>query len=124
MSIIFLGVSAALFVIPYFLQGIKGLSAEESGYWMIAVPIMNTFVAPLAGRLSNRINPKYTMSLGPIIFALGMFNMTKIEMDVEYWEFFFKLIPMGVGMGLLISPAFNVSMSSVPPEKVGWPTEL
>ncbi len=117
--IIFFGISSSFFVIPYFLQGLKGLSAEEAGYWMIAIPIMNTFVAPLAGRLSDRINPKYMMCFGPILFALGMFNMTNVKLNVSYWEFFAMLSPMGIGMGLLTSPAFNVAMSLVPPEKTG-----
>ena len=118
-AIIFLGISSSLFVVPYFLQGLKGLSAEEAGYWMIAIPIMNTFVAPIAGRLSDRINPKYMMSLGPILFALGMYNMIDVDVSTKYWEFFFRLIPMGIGMGLLTSPAFNVAMSSVPQAKAG-----
>ena len=118
-AIIFFGISSSLFVIPYFLQGLKGLSAEEAGYWMLAIPIMNTFVAPIAGRLSDKINPKYMMSLGPVLFALGMHNMTSVDVNTKYWDFFFKLIPMGIGMGLLNSPAFNVAMSSVPPTKAG-----
>jgi len=118
-AIIFFGISSSLFVVPYLLQGLKGLSAEEAGYWMIAIPIMNTFVAPIAGRLSDKMNPKYMMSLGPILFALGMYNMTSVDVSTKYWEFFFRLIPMGIGMGLLNSPAFNVIMSSVPPTKSG-----
>ena len=118
-SILFFGLSASLFVLPYFLQGIKGLTAEESGYWMIAIPILNTFVAPLAGRLSDRIDPKYLMCLGPLFFALSLYRLTGIEADVSYWRFFFELIPMGAGMGLLMSPSYNVMMGAVPREKVG-----
>ncbi len=118
-AIIFFGISASLFVVPYFLQGLKGLTAEEAGYWMVAIPVMNAFVAPVAGKLSDKINPKYTMSTGPVLFALGMYNMTGIEVGIRYWEFFFKLIPMGMGMGMLVSPAYNVVMSSVPPAKAG-----
>jgi EmrB/QacA subfamily drug resistance transporter len=119
LSILFFGMAASLFVLPYFFQGIKALTAEESGYWMIALPLMNTFVAPLAGRLSDRINPKYLMCAGPLLFAIGMYNLTGIRESVSYWEFFFELLPMGIGMGLLMSPAFNVIMAAVPPAKAG-----
>lgn len=118
-AIVFFCLSSSLFVVPYFLQGLKGLSAEEAGYWMLAIVVMIAFVAPIAGMLSDRINPKYIMCSGPILFALGMYNMTDVDVNIKYWEFFFKLIPIGIGMGLLISPAFNVAMSSVPPEKAG-----
>ncbi len=118
-SILFFGMSSSLFIIPYFLQGIKSLSAAESGYWMIVLPLMNTFFSPLAGRLSDRINPKYLMCLGPLLFTFGMYNLSTVHETVSYWEFFLRLMPMGIGMGMLMSPSFNVIMASVPPEKAG-----
>ncbi|WP_456370229.1 DHA2 family efflux MFS transporter permease subunit [Geoglobus sp.] len=118
-SILFFGMSSSLFVLPYFLQGIKSLSAADSGYWMIVLPLVNTVFSPLAGRLSDRINPKYLMCTGPLLFTLGMYNLSRIEESVSYWEFFVKLMPMGIGMGMLMSPSFNVIMASVPPEKAG-----
>ncbi|NOY11991.1 MAG: MFS transporter [Archaeoglobi archaeon] len=118
-SILFFGMSSSLFVLPYFLQGIKSLSAADSGYWMIVLPLVNTVFSPLAGRLSDRINPKYLMCAGPVLFTLGMYNLSGIEENVSYWEFFVKLMPMGIGMGMLMSPSFNVIMASVPPEKAG-----
>ncbi len=118
-SILFFGLSASLFVLPYFLQGLKGLTAEESGYWMVAIPILNTFFAPLAGRLSDRMDPKWLMCLGPLFFALSLHFLTNVGIDVNYWTFFLELMPMGIGMGLLMSPAYNVMMSSIPARKVG-----
>ncbi len=118
-TILFFGLSASLFVLPYFLQGIKGLTAEESGYWMVSIPILNTFFAPLAGKLSDKMDPKYLMCLGPLFFAVSLYFLTGISADVSYWTFFLELMPMGVGMGLLMSPSYNVMMSSIPRQKVG-----
>lgn len=118
-SILFFGMSASIFLIPYFLQGIKSLTAEQAGYWMIAMPIMNTIVSPIAGRLSDKINPKYLMCIGPLLFSFGMLNLMDVRVEVSYWEFFAMLIPLGIGNGLLISPTLNVLMASIPIEKAG-----
>jgi EmrB/QacA subfamily drug resistance transporter len=118
-SILFFGMSASIFVIPYFLQGIKSLTAEESGYWMLAMPIMNTLVSPIAGRLSDRMNPKYLMCFGPLLFSFGMLNLMGLKVEVSYWEFFAMLVPLGIGNGMLISPSFNVMMASIPLKKAG-----
>uniref|UniRef100_A0A7J3TIS9 DHA2 family efflux MFS transporter permease subunit n=1 Tax=Geoglobus ahangari TaxID=113653 RepID=A0A7J3TIS9_9EURY len=118
-TITFFGVSATLFLMPYFLQGIKGLTAEEAGYWMIAIPLSNMVVSPIAGRLSDKTNPKYLMAVAPLFFAFGIYILTSIDINVRYWELFVMLIPIGIGMGMLMSPAFNVIMSSVPPQKAG-----
>lgn len=117
--LMFIGLSASLFLLPFFLQGIKGLSAEESGYWLIAIPITNTFVAPIAGRLSDRINPKYTMCAAPLFFVTGLVLLSDVGANVRYWEMFPILSLLGVGMGMMMSPALNVIMASVPPEKAG-----
>ncbi len=119
LAIMFFCVSASMFLLPYFLQGIKMLTAEESGYWMLAIPLVNAVIAPLAGRASDRMNPKYLMCAGPLLFAAGLWNLSGLEVDVGYWEFMLMLVPMGAGMGMLASPTFNVVMASVPQEKVG-----
>lgn len=118
-SITFLGMASSLFILPFYLQGIKGLSAQEAGYWMFSIPIVNTFVAPIAGRLSDKINPKYMMSLSPIFFSLGLYSLSFLDANTSYWEFFARTALLGVGMGLMMSPAMNVIMSSIPPTKAG-----
>ena len=115
----FTGVTASLFLLPFFLQGIKGLTAEESGYWLIAIPVMNTFVAPIAGRLSDIVNPKYTMCVGPIFFIFGLLMLGKVDVNIGFWEMFLILSLLGIGLGMVVSPSFNVIMSTVPPHKAG-----
>ncbi len=118
-SILFFGISASLFVLPYFLQGLKFLSAEEAGYWMIAMPLMNSITAPIAGRISDRMNPKYMMAFGAALYSFGLFNLSKIDLDIGFWDFLILTVPMGIGMGMLMSPSMNVILSSVPIEKAG-----
>jgi len=114
-----MGLSSSLFLLPFFLQGIKGLSAEESGYWLLAIPVLNTVVAPIAGRLSDRINPMITMCLGPIIFSFGLYLLSDLKIDVKFWEIAPVFSMLGVGMGLLMAPAMNVMMTAVPQQKAG-----
>lgn len=118
-SILFFGMSASIFLIPYFLQGIKLLSAEEAGYWMLGMPVMLTLVSPIAGMLSDKMNPKYLMCVGPLLFSFGLLNLGAVKVDVTYWEFFALLVPLGIGNGMLMSPSLNVIMASVPIEKAG-----
>ena len=117
--LIFLGLSLSLFLLPFFLQGIKGLTAEQAGYWILPIPIMNTFAAPIAGRLSDKTNPKYTMCIGPLFFVAGLIYLTGIKANVTYWEMVPGLALLGIGMGMVMSPAMNVVMSAVPPQKAG-----
>ncbi len=114
-----MGLSLSLFLLPFFLQGIKGLTAEEAGYWILPIAVLNTFVAPIAGRLSDRINPKITMCLGPIIFSLALLLLSDLDVDVRFWEIAPVFSMLGIGMGLVMAPAMNVMITAVPPEKAG-----
>ncbi|MBO8181288.1 MAG: DHA2 family efflux MFS transporter permease subunit [Archaeoglobus sp.] len=116
---IMMGVSTSLFLLPFFLQGIKGLTAEESGYWLVAIPIMNTVVSPIAGRLSDKINPKIMMTLGPSIFTIGLYLLSDLKVGVTFWELTPVLSFLGIGLGLLMAPALNVVMASIPIERAG-----
>ena len=114
-----MGLSTSLFLMPFFLQGVKGLSAEQAGLWIMPIPLVNTFIAPVAGRLSDRINPKITMSLGPLVFSSGLYLLSRIDPEVTFWELLPSLLLIGSGMGLMMPPAMNVMMTSAPPHKAG-----
>ncbi len=121
-SILFFGVAASLFVFPYFLQGLKFLSAEEAGYWMVAIPIMNTIVAPVAGRLSDRMNPKYLMGIAPIFFAIGLLNVTAIDTDISYWESLQELHRWAWGWGCSCPLPSMLFFHRYRLRKQGWQT--
>ncbi len=115
----FMGLSLSMFLLPFFLQGIKGLTAEEAGYWVLPISILNTVVAPIAGRLSDRINPKITMCAGPIIFSTALYLLSHLKIDVSFWELAPILAMLGTGMGLVMAPAMNVMITAIPPQKAG-----
>jgi len=115
----FMGLSLSMFLLPFFLQGIKGLTAEEAGYWVLPISILNTVVAPIAGRLSDRINPKIIMCIGPIIFSTALYLLSHLEIGVSFWELAPILAMLGIGMGLVMAPAMNVMITAVPPQKAG-----
>ncbi len=117
--IMMMGLAATLFLLPFFLQGIKGLSAEESGYWLLAIPIAITILAPIAGRLSDKLNPKIMMGTGPIVFSTGLYFLRDLDIDAKFWELAPILSVLGVGMALVIPVAMNVVMTAVPQRKAG-----
>jgi len=117
--IMMMGLAATLFLLPFFLQGIKGLSAEESGYWLLAIPIAITILAPVAGRLSDRLNPKIMMCIGPIVFSVGLHLLNDLDVDIKFWELAPIFFVLGVGMALVMPVAMNVTMTAIPQRKAG-----
>ncbi len=111
--------AAAIFLIPYYLQGVLCLSAETAGIWMLPMSFANFAVSPISGKLSDRINPQVTMCLAPIVFSLGLMMLTDIGVNDDFWSLALPFAMLGAGVGMMMPAAMNVMMSAVPPEKAG-----
>jgi EmrB/QacA subfamily drug resistance transporter len=101
------------FLLSLYLQYIKGLSPREAGLILIAQPIMMAVFSPLAGRLSDRIEPRILASGGMGISAAGLFLLAALGESTPLGFIVAALIVLGFGFGLFSSPNTNAVMSSV-----------
>jgi MFS family permease len=60
------------FFLSLYLQDVKGLSPWSAGLVMVSQPIVMTVFSPLAGRLSDRIEPRTVASTGMAFTTLGL----------------------------------------------------
>lgn len=104
---------AVFFLLSLYLQYIKGLSAQQAGLVLMFQPIMMTLVAPIAGRLSDRIEPQILASAGMVLTFLGLLLLTPLDGDSSLSFIVTCLLVMGLGAGLFSSPNTNVVMSAV-----------
>ncbi|MGE5257019.1 MAG: MFS transporter [Hyphomicrobiales bacterium] len=96
-----------------FLQYIKGLSPQAAGAVLIAQPVMMALFSPLAGRLSDRIEPRVIASAGMGITALALLMLTGIGVGTSIGFIVASLMIMGFGFALFSSPNMNAIMGSV-----------
>ena len=105
--------SAIGFFISLYLQYLKGMDARTAGLIMISQPLAMTLLSPVAGRLSDRINPGYIASVGMGITASGLILLCFITESTSDYVVALLLLLMGIGFGLFSSPNSNAIMSSV-----------
>jgi MFS family permease len=101
------------FMMSFYLQYIKGLDPQAAGMILITQPIGMALFAPLAGRLSDRVNPLKLASLGMALSAAGLFSFTFLAADTPVYQIVLGLIVIGVGFGFFSSPNTNAIMGSV-----------
>jgi EmrB/QacA subfamily drug resistance transporter len=101
------------FLMSLYLQYIKGLSPQNAGMILICQPIMMALFSPLAGRLSDRIEPRVIASLGMFFTSLGIFLLSLIGVNTGLPYIVFDLLLIGFGFALFSSPNVNAVMSSV-----------
>lgn len=104
---------AISFLLSLYLQYAKGMDPQEAGQVLIAQPIVMALFSPLAGRLSDRFDPRYVASLGMAIIAVGLSILAFLDLDTPVPFLVGVLILFGVGYALFSSPNTNAIMSSV-----------
>lgn len=110
---------AVVFLLSFYLQQVKHLSPRESGLILMAQPIIMTIFSPLAGKLSDRIEPAIVSSIGMALTALGMIPFIFLDMDTGILFIVLILMLLGLGFALFSSPNTNAVMSSVKPPEYG-----
>lgn len=105
--------TAVGFLLSLYLQYIKGLSPQQAGLILVAQPIMMALVSPLAGRLSDRVEPRIVASAGMGLTVAGLVLLTPLGAETPRAYIIGCLLLLGLGFALFSSPNTNAIMSSV-----------
>ena len=104
---------AVTFLLSLYLQYIKAFTPEHAGLILVAQPIMMVLFSPLAGSLSDRIEPGIIASLGMTVTTTGLVLLIFLGSDTSLYYIMASLVVLGIGFGLFSSPNTNAIMSSV-----------
>lgn len=110
---------ALTFVMSLFLQYIKGMPPEKAGMVLMAQPIVMALFSPLAGRLSDRIEPRFIATAGMTLTATGMAIFTRLHADTTTAAIIANLILLGFGFALFSSPNMSAIMGAVEKKDYG-----
>jgi EmrB/QacA subfamily drug resistance transporter len=104
---------AIVFLLSLYLQKILGLSPRNAGAILVAQPAVMAIFSPIAGRLSDRIQPRYLTTIGMSMCTLGLAAFATLSVATPIWLIVLLLIWVGLGFALFSSPNMNTIMSSV-----------
>jgi len=104
---------AVTFMLSLYLQYIKGLDAQSAGVVLVTQPIVMAALSPLAGNLSDRMEPRKVASVGMAFTAVGLLGITLLQPQTPIGLIVLDLLVLGLGFALFSSPNMNAIMSSV-----------
>ena len=108
------------YLMSLYLQFIKGLNAQSAGAVLIVGVALQCLVAPLAGRLSDRIDPRWLASFGMGLCTLSLLLFSFLGAHTPYWYVLLALCLLGVGYALFSPPNQSSIMGSVDNRYVGF----
>jgi EmrB/QacA subfamily drug resistance transporter len=114
------GATAAVgFLLALYLQNVKGLPANQAGLVMISQPLVQAIFSPIAGKLSDRVEPRIVASCGMGLTAIGLGVFCTLTANSGIPTVIVGLLLLGFGFGLFSSPNTNAIMSSVSKKHYG-----
>lgn len=112
-------VMSGLFIMPFFLQIVKGFSTQTMGLLLMANPIAMGIIAPFAGSLSDRYGSRGISLVGLVLIVIGCLTISTLNSGVTALGFILRLIPFGIGQGMFQSPNNSAIMGAVPRNRLG-----
>ena len=117
--LVFLAMFGVFFFVSLYVQGILGYSPVQAGALFLPMTVLIMFVAPIAGKLSDRIGSRWLIVGGMVLLASHLLWLSTLDVDSNFWDILPALILGGLGMSLTMTPATAAAIGSVPVAKAG-----
>ncbi len=115
----FVGLFTATFLLPFLLQDGSGYTPLEAGLLLTPVPITAALVAPFSGALSDRIGQRLPASIGIAVLTAGLLSLATLPPDFTVADLVWRLVLIGAGQGIFLSPNSSSILGSVPRPRLG-----
>jgi EmrB/QacA subfamily drug resistance transporter len=102
-----------------FLQVVQGRSAALTGWIMLSQPLMQAVLAPVAGRLSDRVGSRVLATGGMLLTAAGMVLLASLPAEAGFARLSASLAVVGVGLAAFSAPNTSAVMGSVGRHQLG-----
>ena len=115
-----LGIIALVLLMSLYCQSVLGFSALEAGLSIAPASLVSMLLAPLSGRLSDKIDGRLLLVAGLLISAIGMlWVQANMQLDASWQHFVLPMVIVGTGNGLMVAPMTVLAMRGVTPELAG-----
>ncbi len=101
------------FFVSLYLQYVKGMNPQHAGFILISQPAVMALFSPLAGRASDKIEPRVVASIGMALSSIGLLLLAFLRATSALAFVVGSLALLGFGFALFSSPNTNAVMSSV-----------
>lgn len=113
-----------IFLLPLFLQQLKGLTAIQSGLILLPGSLMIAVCMPVIGWLSDKASPRFLSLIGILCLGYSMYLYKDISIYMSTWDIIYPTLIRGVGMSFLMAPIMTLALNSVPRRKAGMASSM
>jgi len=115
----FFAMFGSLFLLTQFLQSILGYTPLEAGIRLLPMAGVMLVISPLSAKLVERIGSKIVVATGLSVGAVGLIIASRLTAGASYPEVLASLVVLAAGLALVMPPATESIMGSLPLAKAG-----
>lgn len=104
---------------PFFLEDTLHMTRGQTGLLMTPWPLTVAFVAPIAGRLSDRFSATRVGAVGQAVMVLGIVALIFLPEQPTMIDVAWRMSLAGLGFGLFNSPNNRTIITSAPAARSG-----
>jgi EmrB/QacA subfamily drug resistance transporter len=114
-----------MFLMPLFLQELRGLSAQQSGFTTFPQALGVMFVARfVGGRLYPLVGPRRLLILGLSILSLANLLFVLVDLETSLWWVRSLMFLRGIGVGFSFVPMQTITFATITPSDTGRASSL
>jgi len=111
--------ASVLFLVPFYLIQGRGFSAAKAGILMTAQFLSMVVMAPISGRIADRVGSRGPATMGMAILAVGLFILSAMNGESPLPLTVIGLVVTGVGMAIFVTPNNTAMLGAAPPGRKG-----
>ena len=110
---------ASTVILPFYLRGVLGFSADQSGLLLMCYPLFLAVFGPISGSLSDRYGGAKVVVLGVGLLCFTMLGLSFLSAETSLITLLVLFSLLGFAMGILTSPNYSIMMFYVPIQFLG-----
>ncbi|KJR49462.1 Membrane component of multidrug resistance system [Desulfosporosinus sp. I2] len=119
-----LAMMGGIYVLPLFLQNLRGYTAMETGLILFPSAIASGLMMPISGAIFDKLGAKIVTVPGLIVLAYATYKMSQFNLDTPAITITLIACLRGIGLGLAMMPVNTAAMNAVPRHLYGKATAL
>lgn len=123
-SVLNMALFGVVFIMPLFLQSLRGLTAMETGILMFPSALATGIMMPISGKLYDKLGVKKVVLPGLMMLVASTWFLSKINMDTPFSAIMWLMVFRGFALGISMMPITTAGMNAIPPDKVSEASAL
>jgi DHA2 family multidrug resistance protein len=124
MTIVGFVLYGSIVLLPLLMQELLGYTATRAGVTNLPRGLASFLAMPFVGILVAKVDPRKLLASGILLVASAMFMLSRLSLDVGFWNFWWPLMLQGSAFGLVFVPLTTVTNDPIPRERIGNATSI